>query len=193
MGWKDEAADLPRLLQRCRQGDSDAWGDLVENLQRLVYSIPKRMGLNDEDANDVFQATFLALYRSLDRIDNAQTLPKWVAVTASRESMRLRRIGARTVSSGGADERGLDELLADEDAGAEAAALQAVETTEVRQALVKLGGKCQTLLTLLYAEEDASYVEISEKLSMPIGAIGPTRARCLEKLRKILLASNFFD
>lgn len=192
MGWKDEAADLPRLLQRCRQGDSVAWGELVEQLQRLVYSIPKRMGLNDDDANDVFQATFLALYRSLDRIDNAQTLPKWVAVTASRESMRLRRIGARTVSSGGPDERGLEELVADEDAGAEATALQAVETSEVRQALIKLGGKCQTLLTLLYADEEASYLEVSEKLTMPVGAIGPTRARCLEKLRKILLASDFF-
>lgn len=193
MGWKDEPADLPRLLKRCRQGDSVAWGELVEQLQRLVYSIPKRMGLNDDDANDVFQATFLALYRSLDRIDNAQTLPKWVAVTASRESMRLRRISSRTVSTGGVDERGLEELVADEDAGAEVNAVHAVETLEVRQALVKLGGKCQALLTLLYADDEASYQEISEKLSMPVGAIGPTRSRCLDKLRKILVASDFFE
>jgi RNA polymerase sigma factor (sigma-70 family) len=192
MSWNDRPADYPKLLDRCRRGDQTAWTELVERLQSLVYSIPRRHGLNEEDANDVFQATFLALYRSLDRIDNAQTLPKWVAVTAARESYRVRRLAGRYATVPADEDRTLEDLVADIDQSAEERAVEAVDSDHVRNGLLKLGGRCKVLLELLYSDDEASYQEISEQIGMPVGAIGPTRARCLDKLRKILENNGFF-
>lgn len=167
-------------IRKCRLGDDRAWNSLVAEFQRLVYSIPKRSGLSDTDADDVFQATFLALYRNLDRIDDAQTLPRWLATTASRETYRLARKNKTT----GAEN--LDDVIAAEDATAEAMALESVEAEGLHRALEKLGGKCEQLLRLLYFFE-APYQEISERLRIAVGAIGPTRARCLDKLRRIFV------
>ncbi|MFI5385098.1 MAG: RNA polymerase sigma factor, partial [Fimbriimonadales bacterium] len=79
------------LVRRCLKRDHEAWSRLIGRFQGLVYSIPKRYGLSEEDASDVFQTTFQALLRNLDRIEDAKVLPKWLAVTASRESLRLKR------------------------------------------------------------------------------------------------------
>src|SRR4051812_20536767 len=97
--------DLDDLVQRCIKRDAQAWSRLVERFQNLVYSIPRRYGLNEEDAADVFQTTFQALLRNLDKIEAARTLPKWLSVTASRESLRVKRISSRSV---GAEDRGMD-------------------------------------------------------------------------------------
>lgn len=183
--------DLERLLDKCRRSDATAWGALVDQFQALVYSIPRRYGLNDDDGADVFQATFQALHRSLDRIESAQTLPKWLSVTASRECLRLKRIASRTVSADGPG-LSLDEIVADEEASAEANAIEAERAVIVRTRLRELGGRCEELLSLLYLEGEVAYEDISARLSMPMGAIGPTRARCLEKLRKRLEEAQFF-
>jgi RNA polymerase sigma factor (sigma-70 family) len=183
--------DLQSLLSRCQKSDQHAWSELVEHFQSLVYSIPKRMGLSDDDSSDVFQNTFLALHRSLDRIENAQTLPKWLSVTASREALRQQRFKAK----GGqqeSEERTLDEIVADEESSAEDMAVSSVEASLVRQGLAKLADKCRQLLELLFVQDDVSYQEISETLGIPMGAIGPTRARCLEKLRKSLEGTGLF-
>lgn len=179
---KQESGQYAAWIRRSRQGDERAWRALVDEFQRLVYSIPKRTGLSDADADDVFQATFLALFRNLDRIDDAQTLPRWLAVTASRESLRIKRVNSRT----DADEN-LEQIIADEEAGAEHLALQAEQRESLGRALVKLGGRCEALLKMLYFDEKP-YQEIVTALGIAIGAIGPTRARCLEKLRKIFTA-----
>ena len=86
--------DVARLLEACKRGDQQAWSRLVEQYSNLVYSVPSRMKLNADDCSDVFQATFLALSSSLDRIEHAVALPKWLAVTASREALRSRSAGA---------------------------------------------------------------------------------------------------
>jgi RNA polymerase sigma factor (sigma-70 family) len=184
--------DLERLVERCKRQDSAAWAELVRRFQSLVYSTARRYRLNDEDANDVFITTFQALLRSLDRIESAQTLPKWLAVTASRECLRIKRIQGRTFNP---EDQGftLDDIVATEESSAEENALAAVESEELRSAILGLAERCRKLLTLLYIEEDVSYQEISESLGMPVGAIGPTRARCLDKLRRQLQASGFFD
>lgn len=186
--------DLSGLLARCRKGDARAWGELVDRFQGYVYSIPRRMGLGEEDCADVFQATFVALHRSLDRIEAAAALPKWIGVTASREAIRLRRLRTREPVSEneGTDDRGLDEILADEDKSAEALAVEACDARILRLAVNRLNERCSKLLAALYLEDDPAYQEISERLGIPIGAIGPTRARCLEKLRKTLEEEGFF-
>lgn len=142
-----------------------------------------RNRLDANDAADVFQTTFLALYRNLDRIESAAALGKWLAVTAARESIRLKRQQSRVVHEDG-DGPGLDEILADEDASVEAQAVDGIEAEYWRKAVISLGGRCEQLLSALYFD-DKSYEEIVAELGMPIGAIGPTRARCLEKLRKV--------
>lgn len=188
-----EGEDLERLVARCRHGDERAWSEMVERFQRLVYSIPRRMGLREDDAADVFQSTFVALYRSLDRIESPKTIPKWLSVTASRESLRVRRVAASTLSSTLDEGPTLEEVVADEERNAEQLAVVASESHHLRDATDRLGGRCSKLLTILYFEEDVSYQAVSERLSIPVGAIGPTRSRCLQKLRKILHAEGFFS
>lgn len=187
--------DLSGLLARCRKGDARAWSELVDRFQGYVYSIPRRMGLGEDDCADVFQTTFIALHRSLERIEAAAALPKWLGVTASREAVRLRRLKARNPASEnvGVDERTLEDVLADDERSAEVEAVAACESRMIRLAVGKLNDRCAKLLTALYLEDDPAYQEISERLGIPVGAIGPTRARCLDKLRKELAEGGFFD
>lgn len=184
--------NLEGLLKRCVNRDQEAWSRLVDQFQNLVYSIPRRYGLNEDDASDVFQTTFQALLRHLDRIEDARTLPKWLAVTAARESLRVKRIASRAVS---AEDRGLDldALVERDELAADENAVQAERAEIVRRLTNELQERCRDLLTLLYLHDDPSYQEISEKLGIPIGAIGPTRARCLDKLRKKLEQAEFFE
>ncbi|AIE84743.1 RNA polymerase sigma factor [Fimbriimonas ginsengisoli] len=183
--------ELERLLERCRRGDHSAWSRLVDRFQVLVYSVARRYGLGQDDAADVFQTTFQNLVKSLDRIESGQALPRWLAVTASRESLRIRRIKGRTSDF---DTIGLtlDEVVANEECDAEQTSVAMDQAYRLRQALGEITGRCRQLLELLYMDE-APYNEISEKMSMPVGAIGPTRGRCMEKLKAVLAKQGFFD
>ncbi len=184
--------DLESLVRKCIAGDGRAWSELVEQFQNLVYSVSRRMRLTEEDAGDVFQTTFLALFRNLDRIESVATLPKWLTVTATRESYRLMnsRYAKTTTNQGDTD---LDAVLADEDHCVEEQIELAATGEALRQGLERLKEKCRELLTMLYIEEDVSYQEVSDRLSLPMGSIGPTRARCLDKLRSILAKDSFFS
>lgn len=179
MFFQGQDFDPEKAIRRARAGDRKAWDALVARYQALVYSVPRRMGLTEEDCADVFQHVFLTLYRNLDRIQEPAALPKWLATAASREALRLRRIAGRTESSDS-----LEDIVAEEDQRADTLAEEANLAQLIREGLTELGGRCQSLLTWLYIE-DLSYQEV-ETLGVPIGAIGPTRARCLEKLRKIM-------
>jgi RNA polymerase sigma factor (sigma-70 family) len=150
------------------------------------------MGLSEDDAADVFQATFLALYRNLDRIEAVATLPKWLTVTATRESYRLMN-SRHTKYTANLGETDLDTFLADEDHSVEDQLLLAATGEALRQGLEKLQARCRELLTMLYVEEDISYQAISDRLSLPMGSIGPTRARCLDKLRSLIVKDSFFS
>jgi len=184
--------DWGRLVLRAQVGDRRAWDQIFEGLSGMVYSIARRHRLSPDDAEDVFQQTFEALYRNLDRIDDGGATPKWVAVTAARASLKARRVAGKTQQLE-TNERDLTETLADEEAGADEIAALASQALTLRNAVAAMGGKCGPLLTLLYLEEDMSYQIVGEKLAMPLGTIGPTRARCLEKLRAILIREEFFS
>ncbi len=184
-----EGEDLEQLLARCRKRDSRAWRQLVERFQSLVYSIPRRMGLGPDDCEDVFQSTFAAFYQALDRIESGQAMPKWFAVTASRTALRLKRAGAQTTQF--SETQTLDELVAEEDRSAERIAVVSEQAELVRQGIADLPERCRELLTLLYYADEASYQDISEQLGMPVGAIGPNRARCLDRLRRTLERHGF--
>jgi RNA polymerase sigma factor (sigma-70 family) len=181
--------DIEMLLKRCRAGDADAWSCIVDQYQSLVYSVAIKHGLNADDAADVFQQTFQTLHSNLERIRVDATVPRWLAVTAARESLKILRIRKRTVDT---EDSTLEEIVATEERSAEQSALESWQSVSLREAVASLKDRCRDLLTLLYFE-DLPYEEIGARTGMPMGAIGPTRARCLEKVRKILEGQGFFE
>jgi RNA polymerase sigma factor (sigma-70 family) len=191
MAWL-EPETARRLLQRCQNGDTRAWEQIVKGHADLVYSTARRAGLNAEDAEDVFQTTFLALHKNLDRIEDGSRIGKWLVVTASRESIRVSRFHGRTTQFGENNEL-LDELIQSDELSAEALVIQSMQQETAFSALQELEDKCRNLLIAIFSEETVPYEEISANLGLAIGSIGPTRARCIESLRKILDKKRFFD
>ncbi len=185
--------DLDILVRKCKAGDSASWALLVDRFQALVWSSIYRVGLRNEDAEDTFQKVFVILYRNLDRIESAHALPKWLTTAATREAIRLHRT-LREKSTLELDAiENLDELLASEDASIEEATVAIAESFAIRKIMSQLPGKCPELLALLYSESDSTYDEVKNQLGIPIGSIGPTRSRCIERLRQALVVANFFE
>jgi RNA polymerase sigma factor (sigma-70 family) len=182
------------LVQACRAGQQGAWATLVRRFQRLVYTVPRRAGLSEAQAADVFQTAFQRLHEHLHRIDDASRVRAWLVTTAKRESLRLLAEGQRQVDlTPAADEDGdgagtdpLDRLpdpapLQDE----QLAALQ--ELARMRQAVDRLDPRSRQFVELLFLQDEPlPYAEIAARLGIAEGSIGPTRARCLAKLRKLM-------
>ena len=184
-----EQLDDHDLIARCLEGDEFAWEALIRRYQRLVYSIPIRYGLGEEVASDVFQAVCLLLLEHLSALKDTGKLASWLITTTSREcwrvAHRLRR--EAPMGEGGEDGGRLRADVPDERPLAEAEQIQLAEQHRVRVALEGASERCRTLLQLLYfAQERPSYEEISRRIGIPVPSIGPTRARCLEKLRRML-------
>jgi RNA polymerase sigma factor (sigma-70 family) len=173
------------LIQACRRGDASAWEHLVDRYQRLIYSIPRRSGLGEDLAADVFQHVWATLCEKLDQIEQPDRIGAWLVTTARRETWRVsRQQRGRTVPVDETDdtfEVPDGEPLPDD-------ILVRLETQHaVRAAVDQLDERCRMLLMLLYFERDTpSYAEIAARLGTSEGSIGPTRARCFEKLRRIL-------
>lgn len=184
--------DLERLLERCRQGDEQAWSILLDRYGGYVYGVARKAGLDAEDCKDVYISTFASLHRSLSEIRAVRALSSWLAQTAYRESQRIRRASSRYDSAVDLD-LNLDELVRAEDASAEEEVLRAEKFTKLIEVLNGMESKCRNLLKALYLSEDVSYADLATSLGLPIGSIGPTRARCIEKLRKLLHHDGFFD
>ncbi len=191
------APDLPLaqledhdLIALCLDGEEAAWEALIRRYQRLIYSIPLKAGLGEEIAADVFQSVCVRLVEHLKALKDRGKLASWLITTTTRECWRTsnRRRREAPIGEGGDsdDAIGLPEL-ADERPLPEDEQLQLATQQRVRQALEGLPDRCRALLELLYYVEDRpSYEEISRRLEMPVPSIGPTRARCLAKLRKLL-------
>ena len=179
------------LVARCREGDAQAWQALVMRYQRLVYAIVRRFGDDEHTAADVFQTVFSRLLAHLPRLTDPSRLQAWIVTTAKREALLLRSRARRTDSltrHDEAGEAGADWEPADEAAGPEAVLADLQQQHRVRLALDRMDERCRQLLGLLFRDEDDSvaYDEVGRRLGIPVGSIGPTRARCLGKLRKLL-------
>ncbi len=167
------------LLRACRSGDRKAWQTLLDRYERLVYSIPLNFGLSHTDADDVVQTTFAALVRSLDSITDEDRLGAWLGTVARRQTWRLVERRRRETPT---DDDKLDRATTEDGAAERVEALQ-----WVHQGLVKMDDRCRNLLTALYFDDVApSYAQVAIDFDIPLGSIGPTRARCLEKMRSIL-------
>ncbi len=188
-------AETVALVSRCLGGDSRAWNQLIDRYSRLVHSVPVRYGLSTAEADDVGQEVFLALAQSLHTIDAPERLPAWLLTTA-------RRITWRAVQRRKAEYPLDDEPDNPETGPANHTLLTtpSMETllhgwqlqTSLRDGLLKLGDRCRELITTIFLDpSEPSYDEISARLGLPKGSIGPTRNRCLQQLRSILEGLGF--
>lgn len=188
MELSDEA-----LVLACRRGDTSAWEALVSRYQRLAYAIPRRAGLDREQSADVCQRVFVILVEKIDQIEQPARIGAWLATAAKHETWRISRreqaAGAMKHLTGDdqfAEGPVADTFLPDEEL------LRLEEQHTVRLAVAQLDQRCRRLLTLLFYRPDVPpYAEIAAALGMSEGSIGPTRARCLQKLRGLLDSVGF--
>lgn len=183
-----------QLLLACRGGDEWAWEALVKRYQRLIYAVPRRAGLDEEAASEVFQEVFTTLLQNLASIEQPSRLHAWLVTTARRKTWRAisRARGLRPF--GGEDDDRENEMLsiADEAILPDEALAQLEQQHLVRTALAELDERCQKLLDMLfYQTEPPAYSEIAAALGTSEGSIGPTRARCLKKLLDVLKKKGF--
>jgi len=191
LGFSEERIDRSdrELVQACQRGDETAWEALVKRYQRLIYTIPRRAGLNEDLAAEVFQEVFATLFEKLDELENPDRLKAWMVTTARRKTWRLFSRENRTEGFEDADGESDFELskLPDSSLLPDEVLVQLEEQHQVRAAVSALDERCQKLLTLLfYREEPLPYSEIAAAIGTSEGSIGPTRARCLQKLLRLL-------
>ena len=174
------------LMRRFRKGDAGTWERLADRYERLVFSIPLNYGLSREDAADIAQLSFTILIQTLDADTEIERLGPWLATVARRHTWRLMERGRREGTGTYEDLAQSAKLVG----GNETDSVERWEMTEwLHDGLSRVGEPCRELLQALYFDEDgSSYAEVAARLGRPVGSIGPTRARCLERLREVMLA-----
>jgi RNA polymerase sigma factor (sigma-70 family) len=181
-----------QLLLACRRGDQSSWETLIHRYQRLIYAIPRRAGLNEDDSSEVFQDVFATLFQKLHDIEDPDRLHAWLVTTAKRKTWRTiskSRQWQQTSSADSHQESEVDQLaaIADDSPLPDAEMVRLEQQHQVRMALSALDERCRRLLELLfYRDEPPSYAEIASSLGTSEGSIGPTRARCLSKMLRLL-------
>jgi RNA polymerase sigma factor (sigma-70 family) len=169
-----------QLIAACKVGDQRAWRTLVSRYERLVYSIALAMGLSQSDAADAAQSAFTELVQSLDSISDETAVAAWLGTVTRRTAWRtFERSRRERESTLAAHAQQRVESLSDP---------SRIDDLEwIHQGLLQLSPRCrQLILALYFTREPMSYQELSESLAIPLGSIGPSRARCLEQLRVIL-------
>jgi RNA polymerase sigma-70 factor (ECF subfamily) len=177
-----DVAALPDalLVARCRDGDPDAWRELVQRYSRYVYAIAvQAFRLAEHEADDVFQDVFSRVYENLSKLRDDDALRPWIAQVARRQCInRLRSAGREQPSEQDADIVDPEDTLGRLD-----------ESLTVHEALARLPGHCREILDRFFAR-DESYRQIGEALELPAGTIASRISRCLKKLREDLEGRN---
>jgi RNA polymerase sigma factor (sigma-70 family) len=169
------------LLAAAAAGDQGAWHALVQRHTSLLWSIARSYRLSHADAADVVQTTWLRLVEHLDKIADPERIPGWLATTVRRECIHLLRRTDRHAEAAAE----LPDLPGD---GPEldASLLRDERDAELWRALARLDELCQRLLRVLMSDPPPAYADVATALGMKIGSIGPTRGRCLAKLRALV-------
>ncbi|MGH9246632.1 MAG: RNA polymerase sigma factor [Acidimicrobiales bacterium] len=170
------------VVRAAAGGDESSWFALVDRFASLVWAVTRSFGLESADAADVSQVTWMRLVENLERLHEPDRVGAWLVTTARRECLRVLRQRGRAIPVG--DDPSLD--------AADLVTLPPVHhlaTTErntlLWRAVSSISSRCQQLLRVLMADPPPSYEEVSAALDMPVGSIGPTRARCLDQLRRV--------
>ena len=164
------------LIALCTGGSERAWATLIERYKNLVYSIPARHKLPDHLRDEVFQSVWMITVKHLGQLRDPQSLPAWLIRTTQRETWRAARAACESGQA-------VLEIPAWADPD-EAGLLE--KRQKMREALDRLDERCRTLLLALFRTDRPDYDEIARQTGMPRGSIGPTRGRCLEKLRSLI-------
>jgi RNA polymerase sigma factor (sigma-70 family) len=168
--------ELASLMEAVRANDNNAWADLMRRFERMMRSVARSYRLNEADVDDVLQTVWLRLHEHLDRLRNPNAVAGWLATTTRRESLRLLQMRTREQLTDDA------ELLESVDLDRPDAKLLAAERNDVLQRALETLPTHQRRLMVLLVTAPADYRQISATLDMPIGSIGPTRARSLTRL-----------
>ena len=187
-----EPSEISILVQRASSGNAAAWNAIVDEFSGLLHSVVRGYRLAEAQRADAVQTTWLRLVEHLDDIRDPARLAGWLRTTASRVCIETLRESRREAPVELLPER--DVHLPDPDGyGPDSATLRQERVTLVRQALAGLSERDQRLMTLLVSTTPLSYEQIGARLDMPVGSIGPTRGRILQRLRGMLESSDFTD
>lgn len=175
---------IAALVGAARAGDEDALGQIVTELSPMLWQVARAAGLSADDTEDVLQTVWMRLVTHLDDIHDSGALTGWLVVTTRREAWRVRAAGRRQLP---ADQESFAELP-DQGPGSEEQVIQSDERQALWAAIGQLSARCQELLRVIAFAPRPDYVAVAAALGMRIGSIGPTRGRCLAKLRALLAA-----
>jgi len=180
--------DPEDLIRACIRGEDSAWRRFLERYGDLIFSVPLKMGLSHSDAEEVFQVTVLALFERLGTLNDPRRIVAWICEVTRRQTLYYLR--KRKRESFGDDDA--FDTAADASPGAHETFESLQSSQVVHDALAEISPRCRDLLTALYLADPApAYKEIAESLEIPIGSIGPTRARCLKALQGHLAAMGY--
>src|SRR5579859_86625 len=185
------AATDPKLIASCLAGDQRAWKTLIDRYAALILSIGVRMGLCQADAEDVLQNVCVLLFNHLSDLRDTARLSSWLISTTRREAWRLcsqrKAVLSADLPGGDYDIERAAGISMSPSTQPEASAVGLEEHQLMRQAMQRLQDPCHSLLRLLFCEDPPfSYADVAARLELPVGSIGPTRARCLQRLHKLL-------
>lgn len=176
------------LVRRCAKGEQAAWDELVDRYQRLIYAVPRRAGLSEEQAADVFQEVFLTLFEKIGDIEQPDRIRSWIVTTAKFKTWAVVR-GSKGIYSPATDEELEAELsnIRDQAPLADDMLIELEEQHLIRTAMGELEERCQKILSMLYlGAAVASYAEVASAIGVGETSVSPLRSRCLKKLEKIL-------
>jgi RNA polymerase sigma factor (sigma-70 family) len=179
----DAAPNPEDLVTRIRGGDDLAWRDLSDQYEPLLRWLARQHGLSADDASDAVQLTWLRCLEHIDQLTRADRLGAWLATICRRECIRLATKGRREVTVGGPDLVYLVEARP-EDADPYAEAARSDERDRLHRAIVALPERQKMVIAELLRQEGQSYLELSHRLGLPVGSIGPTRQRAFSRLRR---------
>jgi RNA polymerase sigma factor (sigma-70 family) len=178
------------LVEACLAHSNSAWECLIVRYERLIYSIPIRLGMSSQEAADIFQSVCFIMFKKLKTLRDHERISSWLITTTRRECWRVGSLKHREVEITEASEsnglRDSSEIVTAEQLAFERRVADEQKQI-VRNGVSSLPERCRELLTMLfYLNEEMSYEDIAERMKIPESSIGPTRARCLEKLKKAL-------
>jgi RNA polymerase sigma factor (sigma-70 family) len=175
-------SSVTALVTRVVGGDLEAWNEIIERYAPLVWSICLRYRLARQDIDDVGQTVWLLLVENIGSLREPAALPGWLATTTRNECLRILRAARRSDFDGLPPDDQMPTGLAEE--MIEQEVITAERNAALRAAFAELPPGCHQLLSMLISDEPPAYAQISQKLGIRVGSIGPTRSRCLDKLRR---------
>ena len=187
----DDRTDVTLLVAAAEQGDEGAWGEIVDRYTPLVVAVVRRFRLSPTELQDVAQTVWLRLVEHLGDLREPRALPKWLITTAEREALRAATASSRLRPRDPQDEVWAAQLVVEDDQDADL--VRSERHTALLEGFAALSTRQRELLALLSEDPPVPYAEISRRTGIPVGAIGPTRARALARLRTTPSVQRLLD